>query len=372
MRWQNTPQIAKWRTTLYWLLSSTAILLLVVWALVYWLTDHPKAVQAAEFSCSDEAQILQTNTPLKVLNWNVQYMAGRGYEFFHDDLEGGPDKRPSSADIARTIDEVATVIAEEAPDIVLLQEIDRGSKRTDYGDQAALLQKALAKHEQAYPCQASAYYHKVKFLPHPQIMGSVSMSLLTLSKYQINKATRYALPPICGDPLTVAFNLKRAVLATSFTNQQADQHSQQATFTAFNTHLDAFAQDCNTMQQQVSKVKEILQNAKGNWLIGGDFNLLASRQAYQRLKPWQQAYYQPNSELDSLTASFRSFPSVSQVNSNIPKYYTHFPNSHRATAADRSIDYFFYSPQLTVSNERVRQDNPKISDHYALISKVMP
>ena len=42
---------------------------------------------------------------LKVMTWNVQYLAGKRYVFWYD-LPGGdgPDTRPSSEDLATTLD----------------------------------------------------------------------------------------------------------------------------------------------------------------------------------------------------------------------------------------------------------------------------
>ena len=204
------------------------------------------------------------------MSWNVQYLAGRGYVFYYDLPDGdGPDKRPSRQSIARTLDEVVHVIRQEDPDVVMLQEVDRGSSRTDGEDQLALIKAELAG---AYPCTAAAYYHKAAFVPHPKILGSVGLSLGVLSKTRIAKATRYQLPHICGDPVTVAFNFDRAVLAVELPTDSG------ASLTAMETHLDAFAQGCDTMERQVEAVEGVLGKTTGAWLISGDSQPSRDRQ----------------------------------------------------------------------------------------------
>ena len=97
--------------------------------------------------------------------------------FFYD-LPGGkgPDKRPSKEDIAATLNEVARVIREENPDIILLQEVDDNARRTDYQDQLALLLELIPAD---YKFHASAFYWQSPFVPHPKIMGKVGMKLST-------------------------------------------------------------------------------------------------------------------------------------------------------------------------------------------------
>ncbi|GGR81500.1 endonuclease/exonuclease/phosphatase family protein [Deinococcus sedimenti] len=342
------------------LLAGVIVLVAVLAGVVYALTDHPKPVQAADLTCPATAPTLKAGQDVRVMNWNVQYLAGRGYVFFYDTLAGdGPDTRPSPQNIARTLDEVTAAIRQENPDLVLLQEVDRDSRRTDYADQLALIQ---AKLNGAYPCSATTYYHRATFVPHPSIMGRVGLSLSTLSRYRMDSATRYQLPRICGDPVTVAFNFKRAVLGVTLPVQGGQPLS------AFNTHMDAFAQGCDTMSNQVAFIGDLLGRTSAPWVIGGDFNLLGTRAAYDRLRDREKAYFNPDTELAPLTAKYASFPSPAQIDSGNPAFITHYPNDPAVGKPDRTIDYYFYSPGLNHTAERVRQDDPKISDHYALLT----
>lgn len=361
VHWGHMPS----RSRPHWLprlLTGLLLLVGVLAGLVYALTDHPKPVQAADLTCPASAPTLKAGQAVKVLNWNVQYLAGRGYVFFYDTLAGdGPDTRPSAESVARTLDEVVGVIREENPDLILLQEVDRDSDRTGNADQLQLIQAALGG---AYPCAATTYYHRATFVPHPKIMGRVGLSLSTLSRYRLDSATRYALPRICGDPVTVAFNFKRAVLGVTLPVQGGER------LTAYSTHMDAFAQGCDTMRRQVAAVQTLLDGTARPWVMGGDFNLLATRAAYDRLRPREQAYFNPDTELTPLLDRFETFPSRAQVDSGDPAFITHYPNDPQVGKPDRTIDYFVYSPGLTRRGERVRQDDPKISDHYALVTTI--
>lgn len=356
------------KTLVRWLrriVIALVVLSLALTGLVYWLTYHPSDKQAGRVRCAADTPVLKSGQPVRVLSWNVQYLAGDGYVFYYDLPNGdGPDERPSKASIAHTLDDVVRVIGEEDPDIVQLQEVDRGSKRTDNADQLALIRDELGA--KTYPCTATAFYHKVKWLPHPHIMGSVGMSLSVLSKTKIASATRYQLPQICGDPVTVAFNFDRAVLSVKSPTDSGKN------LTTMVTHLDAFAQGCDTMQRQVGAVEKILKKTPQPWLISGDFNLLATDSARAALQPAQRVYFAPKTELAPLLRDFHSYPDAAQVDSGDPSYFTHFPNDPAVGHADRTIDYFFYSDDLAPTDQKIRQiTDPRISDHFPMLTTVL-
>ena len=114
--------------------------------LVYALTYHPQPVEPVPVLGGTNAPVLKAGQKLRILSWNVQYLAGKNYLFWYETPAGyqGPvAERPSTEDIARTLAEVARIMTEEKPDIVLLQELDDGSKRTDYMDQLTRLLERL-------------------------------------------------------------------------------------------------------------------------------------------------------------------------------------------------------------------------------------
>ncbi|MBF3116414.1 endonuclease/exonuclease/phosphatase family protein, partial [Pseudomonas aeruginosa] len=174
------------------------LLLLVGGALLasYLLSWQPADREAAPLHCQGAAPALKPGQALKVMTWNIQYLAGKRYVFW-DDLPDatGPDQRPTAEDLAFTLDEVVRVIRDEQPDLVLLQEIDDGSSATDDQDQLALIQERI---NDLYHCSAQAYEWKSAFVPTPHIFGSVGRKQATLSRYRIDSAERRQLPPRDG------------------------------------------------------------------------------------------------------------------------------------------------------------------------------
>ncbi len=349
-----------------WFLVAVGLIVVLFLILVWAITFHPAEVQTETVVCPDQAPMLEPGTSLKVLSYNVQFMAGKNYVFFYDlPNDAGPDERPSAADITKTVEEVARIIRDEAPDIVLLQEVDDGAKRTDYEDQLARLLPLLPPD---YVCHTSVFYWKAGFVPHPRIMGAVGMKLSTISKYRITAATRHQLALIPSDPLTQQFNLKRAVLEARLPVGGGQE------LVALNTHLEAFAQGTDAMQKQVAQVNAMLgrlTQAGYPWLIGGDFNLLSPGQAYSRLRDDQKFYYQPETELKFLYDKYQAVPSLADVNGpNYEQWFTNFPNNPTITAPDKTIDYIFFADNMQLVDSYVRQhDTLAISDHLPVIAE---
>ena len=349
------------------LLTILLLLLFGFSALVWLTTYHPLRTESIPVYSRGTAPMLQTGQTVKVMTWNIQYLAGKNYVFFYDLLDGsGPDGRPSARDIALTLNEVVRVIKDEGPDILLLQEVDCGAGRTDHRDQLADILDKLPKE---YCCYTSAYYWKAAFVPHPRIMGAVGMKLAVVSKYRISRALRRQLPVMPDDIFTRQFNFKRAVLEARLPVADGSE------FAAMSTHLDAFAQGSNTMELQVSQVKGLLDSLERQglpWVIGGDWNLLPPGESYQRLGPREQGYYKPETELASFFEDYLAVPSAQEANGDSAGYwFTHFPNASEAKAPDRTIDFLFLSRRLLLGRHRVRQyDTKKISDHFPVSAEV--
>lgn len=342
----------------------------VLFAALWLTTYHPDDVQAEPVTCIPNAPKLKKGQTLKILSWNVQYMAGKGYVFFYDlPRDAGPDERPSPQAITQTFGEVRRIILEERPDILLLQELDDGAARTDDQDQLARLIELLGK-DLTFACHTSAWYWKASFVPHPRIMGSVGMKLATLSKFHISEATRYQLPLMPGSFLHQQLGLKRALQEVTLPIEGATEP-----LAIMNTHFDAFAQGTDTMQKQVATVLKRLTELDAMnrpWILGGDFNLLPSELAYQQLPASEQASYRQQTELKPLLERYPSVPPISKMNGpQAADWFTYFSNDPAISQPDRTIDYVFVSKGTQISNQTVRRhDTLKISDHLPVILSV--
>lgn len=349
------------------IIAGSAVVLCSVAAMtaVYVLTFHPKAVQGEHVYNEADTPILTPGQELKIMSWNVQYMAGKNYVFFYDVADGkGPDSQPSAQDVALTFNEVARIIKEDNPDVILLQEVDSGAKRTYYEDQLSVLMRLLPSDYKSY---CSTYYWKNAFNPHPKVMGSTGVTLAIISKYKIAEATRHQLPSVEWSSIFKDFSFKRAVLKARMPVHGGKD------FFAINTHLSAFSQGTDNMKRQISAVMSLLDPLEYNeyaWALGGDFNLLPPGQ-YEALGNNEKFYYQPETELLPLMQKYPSVPQLADCQGHeCSKWFTHFSNDPQSIEPDRTLDYIFHSKHLgSPIQYMVRNaDTLHISDHFPVIT----
>ena len=321
---------------------------------VWFTTMHPDQVQSVDVITDQGAPAMDGEDEIKLLNWNVQFMAGSGYYFYY---EGGSDTRPTSEDTARTTEEVARGIKEGDPDVILLQEVDDGAKRTDHEDQLENLLKLLPD---KYKSHTSAFYWKAGFSPHPKIMGSVGMKLSVISKYRIESAARYQLPLKPDNWFVRQFDLKRAVLEVEFPIEDGED------FIVFNTHLTAFAFGSDVRSRQVEEILGLLEDKSSEgmpWVMGGDFNLQP---------PSKETEGDGGGVIKPLYENYQAVPGYDEVTGPNPEvWYTHYPNDPEVKGPNQTIDYFFLSNNVSLGDHYVRQDDTlDISDHLPVITEV--
>jgi len=334
-------------------------------ALIYSLTWRPDAREQLPVSCIGKPPTLVPGQALKVMTWNVQYLAGKRYVFWND-LAQGSDESPTPEDMAFSLDEVARVIRDEQPDIVLLQELDDDAKASDYQDQLKLVQERLAD---LYPCSAHAFDWKADFVPNPHIFGSVGRQLATLSRYQIGHAERLQLPEAPGNIISRQFQPKNALLVSYLPLSDGGQMA------VLNTHLDLARGNDDTLERQVTATAKVLDTFESRgtpWLIGGDFNLLPLGQ-YLRLIPEQRWPYSADSALYVLWDKYPMIPSNNEASGiDRARWLTHYPNDPGLGGPDRTVDYLFYSPRIKRIEAQVRQDDTlRISDHLPVIARFL-
>ena len=289
-------------------------------------------------------------------------MAGKEYVFWYDEPDNsGPDSAISRENLEKTFSEVVRVILDEAPDVILLQEVHDGAKRTFYEDQLKRLLELLPNE---YSCYTQAFYWKAKYVPLKQIMGSVGMKLVVISKYKIDNAIRHQLAVMPTNILERQFQFKRAVLEVHLPVRGGKS------LALLNTHFDAFAQGSDTMQMQVAEVDAILESLTTKqhpYAVAGDFNLIPPG-AYAQFDEKEKRYFNPDSEIKVLFDKYNSIPELADaLGEEKENWFTHFPN--RAAKLDRTIDYYFYSDNLVLIDKYIRQhDTLRISDHLPVVA----
>ncbi|UFH51751.1 endonuclease/exonuclease/phosphatase family protein [Pseudomonas sp. KNUC1026] len=345
-----------------WMLALMALVALGLWA--YKASWHPPKHEPLAVQCQKQAPDLVPGQALKVMTWNLQYLAGTRYVFWYDENHGS-DTRPTEADLAHTLDEAVRVIRAERPDVLLLQEVDNGAKASAYQDQLALLRERLAD---LYPCAAQTYTWKASFVPDRHILGSAGRTLATLSRYRISQAERSALP-LPGNAISRLFGPRHAVLTTWLPVQRSTP------LAVLNTELDHYRTgDAAQREQLITLLRHIdkLESQGTPWLVGGDFNALPLGQ-HPLLAPEHRERYSPTNDLHLLWERYPMIPSNAEASGAERQHWlSHRPNGSPQPGPSRTLDYLFHSPALSRLEAQVRQgDTLGISDHLPLIARLL-
>ena len=240
------------------------VVLLVAGLIGFLSVTEYKPADSEEIAVEGEAsEELAPGDDLTVMSWNIGYGAlGDNADFF---MDGG--KGVKTADEERVMSNMEGIIEETSsldPDIIMFQETDRDSTRSNHINEYKMLQDTYQEY-----CSSFTNNFKVAFLPYPvPPMGKVDSGIATFSSYPVSGAERIQLPIPFSWPVRMA-NLKRCVLISRVPLKGTDKE-----LVLVNLHLEAY-DDGEGKKAQTAMLADILQaeKEKGNYVIaGGDFN----------------------------------------------------------------------------------------------------
>lgn len=244
----------------------------------------PKAVEEAEVTKKGIANEVKLGRTYKMLSWNIGYGGlDKSRDFFMDGGEGVmPDDK---IEIEENMTGIIEKIKSEKADFNILQEVDRGSKRTFKLDERALLDKKLMDNS------AYADNYKACYVPYPlpKTIGQIRAGQQTSSEYTLTNNKRISLPVPFSWPVRM-FNLKRCLLVSE---TPIDGSSRKLVIV--NLHLEAY----DDGQGKIAQTKSLMdfvdkEYKKGNYVIaGGDWNQSFAAQIDHMPYPKEKSLWRP-------------------------------------------------------------------------------
>ena len=197
---------------------------------------------------------------LKVVAWNIKFGAGR-IDFWFDGF--GDTVSMTEAEVLGNLDGIRDLLAEFDPDIVMMEEIEVGSKRSAYVD---MVDWFLNDSDLGYNYAAYVPNWQVNYVPDHGL-GKVDMGNALLSKYPITKNTRIDLgPQEDQDAITKYFYLDRCIL-------RATVELPTGPMEVLVNHPDAYSTD-GTKIRQIEQTFDEAAGIEGDVIIGGDLNVI--------------------------------------------------------------------------------------------------
>ncbi len=310
---------------------------------------------------------------LVVMTWNIKFGGGR-IDFFFD----GHDDRVhlTEFEVINHLHGVAKKIRHVDPDILLLQEIDRRSRRVAGVDQ---LQWLLDHTDLSYGVYGSSW--RARWMPAYNL-GPVDMGNAILSKWPLLDGLRIDLPQMTDQPPLVNYFYLRRNLVTARIEVPG-----KAPVQVVNVHAEAFSRDHTKREQILRFAAELdrIDNAGGCVIGGGDLNTLPphSRRRYgfedavQTEEHFQGSDYRHEEGwLDALYDRYTPAVSLEDYARDNTPHFTH--STHSGTFWNRKLDYLFTNSMFHEGSAVTHQDEASggmqtmpLSDHAPLSASLI-
>lgn len=305
---------------------------------------------------------------VKIMTWNIRFGAGR-LPWFGDSC--GDRVILTDDEVMTHLQGIADKINEVKPDILLLQEVDIGSKRSGYIDQVQWL---LDHTYFNYGTYASAW--KAQFIPSDGL-GRMDMGNAIMSRWKIIESERIQLP-LRGDQdaLTKYFYLRRNILKAKIDVPGVDN------FYAVNIHTAAFSTD-DTKKKHIDIFKYELYTLTGSgayFVAGGDLNTLPPGATKTDFcienKCPGESFHGPDDDpqhkegqyftpevtwLEDLYNSYEEAVPLQKYLSNEIHYFTNTPLWDGFW--QKKLDYLFTNHKWKAGSDSTHQEATELSDH---------
>jgi endonuclease/exonuclease/phosphatase family metal-dependent hydrolase len=199
---------------------------------------------------------------LLVMTWNIKY-GGGDIDFWW--ACHGDRVLMTEDEVVDNLDSLVSHINQVDPDILLLQEVDVGSKRAAYVDQMQYILDHTALNHGVYGSM-----WRVQFAPSDGL-GRADLGPAILSRWRLRDAERIGLALRTDqDALTNYFYIRRCMIKAELEIPGWDD------FHAVTVHTAAWSQD-DTKLKHINRFKEELDDivSEGGWFVaGGDLNTI--------------------------------------------------------------------------------------------------
>ena len=248
------------------LLAAVLTLVLLLVAFLSIAEFRPDAIEQVDAEGTAE-KTLSVGDTVTVMTWNIGYGAlGEDADYF---MDGGTMVRAENREtVLKNMNGIEAEIQKIQPDILLLQETDRGSSRSLKINEYAMLEEDLCGYVSAF-----ANNYKVAYIPYPMPpLGTVDSGIATFSAFPMQDNERVQLPVPFSWPVRT-INLKRYLLISRIPIDGSDRE-----LVIVNLHLEAYDEGEGKLAQTKMLADLLNEEAeRGNYVIaGGDFNQVFS------------------------------------------------------------------------------------------------
>ncbi len=307
----------------------------------------------------ESAKTLEIGKDINIVTYNLGYLSlDNTQDFF---MDGGKNVRPKSAtNVTKNLAAVKNFMDTQNADIYMFQEVDLNAKRSYWTNEYAGLKEDFKGTATYAPMFKSLY------IPYPifNTVGHVESGLVTLNEYEINSATRVAVPNSIKWPKR-AVMYKNCALEERIKIKDSDKE-----FVIYNIHLDAYGTE-NKKTEQLDVLMEDMkaEYEKGNYVIaGGDFNQTFPDVDMEKFPIIDSSHYVPATiPKDYLPQGWRFAVDYTKPTSRLlnEEYSGNYDNTQLYI-----IDGYILSPNIEFGSVETIENNFSYSDHHPVSLKI--
>jgi endonuclease/exonuclease/phosphatase family metal-dependent hydrolase len=292
-----------------------------------------------------------------LLTWNIGYAGlGAGVDYFYD---GGKMVRVGKNETEQNLKSIgALILAHDSVDFILLQEVDRHSKRSwnidELEDIAARIPGFARVFAPNYDC---------RYIPVPltEPLGQVQAGLATFCRTKPTSASVQYFDAYFSWPTRLVF-LKRCLLMTRHPLDNGKE------LVVINTHNSAYDSTGELQHRELFILDSVMQGEyrKGNYVIaGGDWNSNPRGFDPSRISTGDKTTtIGPPVGNDFLPGWHFVFDTLRPSNRFLDMAYA------RGKTLATTIDFFVLSPNLEVEMVKTIATGFQWSDHEGVVMKV--
>jgi endonuclease/exonuclease/phosphatase family metal-dependent hydrolase len=314
-----------------------------------------------------------TFSAIKVMTWNIRFGAAR-IPWFGDAC--GSRVILTEDEVYSSLKGITDKINEVKPDILLMQEVDLRSKRSDYIDELRYILDHSYFNYAVY-----GYQWKAQFIPSDGL-GRLEEGNVIFSRWPVSDAVRIQLALRADQSSIERYFYERTCIVKAKVNIPGLNN-----LYALNVHTTAFATD-NTKLDQINRFKSELDkiNANGDLFVGGgDLNTLppgsdTTDYCFQDACPGE-SFHQPGDnplhkdgsnyepERTWLESYYTDYKPAIPLSVYQKDQYRYFSHTTRGTHFwDRTLDHIFTNYHWKDNSGRVLQETTQLSDHAPVIA----
>ncbi len=333
------------------LIVMTGFISFIVYAVIKDYRPKPREI----VFLSQRPDRLKDSLKISFLTWNIGYCGlDREMDFFYD---GGTKVFTPKEKCYENLAGIKKFIHQnDSMDFIFLQEVDKGSKRSNYLNEYDTISSCLKSFTGFFGDNYDVFFVPV---PLATPMGKVLSGITLFSKFIPSISVRYAFPGKYGFPKQL-FMLDRCFLVNRYPLKNGKE------LIAINTHNEAFDPG-EIRKKQMAFLRDYLLNEynNGNYVVaGGDWNQCPPdfRPAFKSNKVNTEQMIIPS---DYLPPDWKwLFDDKTPSNRSVVTAYD--PETTPTTV----IDFFILSPNIEALSVKCIDLNFEYSDHNPVIIEV--